>query len=189
MVTEPPPATKRRQGFWLTAGEIIGAVALVFTGLSYWETHKQHTDEVRHNAAQARAQTAFVVIGHAAAGGRRIVLSSMKASQAIQSQRYYFPRAVLNHAMEITAAEPQIDLGWIEDGLRRAPRNAKLGETTVPVAIRTVFVEDGETRTDTSIYRIGYRWNTGLFGGPKFRLQGISLSRRGVKDVPASFLR
>ena len=91
--------------------------------------------------------------------------------------------------MEVSAAEPQIDLGWIEEGLRKTPRTSKAGESTVPVAIVTTYVEDGDSRIDTSIYRIGYGWTTGLFGGPKFRLQGIALSRRAVKGDPEALVK
>ncbi len=185
MVTEAP---KRRQGFWLTVGEIVGVLALVIAGLNYWDSHKQHVDAVRQTTAEKQAEAAFVVTGAADAEGRRIALKSLKSSQAIQSQRYYFPRAVLDHAMEVSAAEPQIDLGWIEDGLRKAPRTEKSGESTLRVAIVTTYVEDGETRSDTSLYRIGYRWTTGLFGGPKFRLQGISLVRRSLKNDPRTLV-
>ena len=185
MVSEPPP--KRRQGFWLTVGEIVGVLALVIAALNYWDSHKQHVDEVRQTVAEKRAQSAFVVTGSAEADGRRILLRSMKSSQAIQSQRYYFPQAVLDHAMEVAAAEPRIELGWVEDGLRKLrDGGAKTGESTVPVAIRTTYVEDGDTRTDTSIYRLGYRWTPRLFGGPKIVLQGIELSRRGIEGNPAT---
>ena len=189
MVNEPS-APRRRQGFWLTVGEIVGVLALLLTALNYWESHKQHTDEVRQITAEKRTRSAFVVTGSAEGDGRRIVLRSMKTSQAIQSQRYYFPTDVLDHAMEVSAAEPRIELGWIEDGLRRLPltRATKSGENTIPVAIRTTFVEDGDTRTDTSVYRIGYRWSPRLFGGPKIALQGIELSRRGIRGDPKAAL-
>ena len=182
MVSETPP--KRRQGFWLTVGEIVGVLALIIAALNYWDSHKQHADEVRQATAEKRAGAAFVVTGEADASGRRIILTSLKGTQAIQSQRYYFPRAVLDHPMEVTAAKPQIDLGWIEDGLHKASRSGKSGESTLPVVIITTYVEDGQTLTDTSIYRVGYGWTTGLFGGPKFRLQGIALSRRAVRGDP-----
>jgi hypothetical protein len=186
VVTDAAP--KRRQGFWLTVGEIVAVLALAVAALNYWESHKEHVDEVRQISAEKRAQAAFVVTGTAVSDGRRIALKSLKSSQAIQSQRYYFPKSILDHAMEVAAAEPQIDLGWIEEGLRKAPRSGKSGESTLPVAIVTTFVEDGDTRTDTSLYRIGYGWTTGLFGGPKFRLQGIALSRRAVKGDPAGLV-
>ncbi len=188
MVSDGPPP-RRRQGFWLTVGEIVGVLALVIAALNYWDAHRQHVDDVRQVSAEKRAQAAFVVTGAADSEGRRIVLKSLKSSQAIQSQRYYFPHAILDHAMEVSAAEPQIDLGWIEDGLRAAPRSGKTGEGSVPVAIVTTFVEDGDTRVDTSLYRIGYGWTTGLFGGPKFRLQGIALNRRAVKSDPEALVK
>jgi hypothetical protein len=182
-------APKRRQGFWLTVGEIVGVLALVIAALNYWDSHKQHTDEVRQVSAEQRARAAFVVTGTADSEGRRIALKSLKPSQAIQSQRYYFPRSILDHPMEVTAAEPQIDLGWIEDGLRKLSEGgAKSGERTIPVAIRTTFVEDGDTRVDTSLYRIGYRWSPRLFGGPKIVLQGIELTRRAIKGDPTAAL-
>ena len=183
MVSDATPP-KRRQGFWLTVGEIVGVLALVIAALNYWDSHKQHAEDVRQTTAEQRARAAFVVTGAAEADGRRIVLRSMKALQAIQSQRYYFPRAVLDHAMEVSAAEPQIDLGWLENGLRKSPRTGKSGESSLPAVIVTTYVEDGETRTDTSLYRIGYGWTTGLLGGPKFHLQGIALSRRAVRGDP-----
>ncbi len=184
MVSEAP-SPKRRQGFWLTAGEIIGALALVVAVLGYWEGHKQHAEETRRATSAAKAQAAFVVTGSADADGRRIVLHSMKSAQAVQSQRYVFPHAILDHAMEVDAAAPRIELSWIEDGLRKqAQRGPKSGESTVPVAIVTTFVEDGDTRTDTSLYRVGYAWKPRLFGGPKIALQGIELSRRAIKGDP-----
>ncbi len=76
------PSPKRRQGFWLTAGEIIGALALVVAVLGYWEGHKQHAEETRRATSAAKAQAAFVVTGSADADGRRIVLHSMKSAQA-----------------------------------------------------------------------------------------------------------
>jgi hypothetical protein len=187
VVNDAPP--KRRQGFWLTVGEIVAVLALAIAALNYWDSHKQHVDAVRQTTAEKRAQAAFVVTGVADSEGRRITLKSLKSSQAIQSQRYYFPHAILDHAMEVSAAEPQIDLGWIEDGLRKSRRGEKSGESTLPVAIVTTYVEDGDTRTDTSLYRIGYGWTTGLFGGPRFRLQGVALSGRAAHGAPEALVR
>ena len=185
-MTDPP---KRRQGFWLTVGEIVGVLALAIAALNYRDSHNQHAEAVRQTTAEKDASAAFVVTGAAEADGRRIALKALKSSQAIESQRYYFPKPILDHPMEVAAAAPQIDLGWIEDGLRGAPRSGKSGESTLPVAIVTTYVEDGDTRTDTSLYRIGYGWTTGLFGGPKFRLEGLALSRRAVGGAPETLVK
>ncbi len=187
MVSEPPPPKKARQGFWLTVGEIVAVLGLIVAVLNFWDTRQQQHQDARKSVAQARAAAAFVITGQASDDGRRVTITSMKASQAIQSQRYVFPKAVLDHPMEVTAAQPQIDLGWIEDGLKKARGLSGEGEATVPVAIATTFVEDGETRNDVSLYRLGYAWRKGgLFGGVKLRLQGLALARRAVSGTGAA---
>ena len=182
-----PPARKRRQGFWLTAGEVIGVLALAIAALNYWDSHRQHAEETKHAEIQARAEAAFVATGVADSGGRRIVLQPLKPTQAIQSQRYLFPKDVLDHTMEVSAARPQINLDWIANGLRRALDEAHVkaaGEARLPLAIVTTYVEDGDTRTDRSIYQIGYAYHPRLLGGMQIRLQGIALARRAIDSDP-----
>src|SRR5580692_5245560 len=115
-----PLARPRRQGFWLTVGEVVGVLALVIAGLNYWESHQQHLDDVRRVQAQTQAATAFVAVGEADREGRFVGLHPLKGSQAIQSQRYRFPDEVLDHPMEITAERPRIEADWIAAGVKRA---------------------------------------------------------------------
>jgi hypothetical protein len=178
-----PDTPKRRQGFWLTAGEIVGVLALVIAGLNLWESHQQHAEESRRAESSAVAQAAFVAVGEADRDGRRIAISPLKGLQAIQTQRYLFPRDLAASPKEISAARPQIDVDWISEGLRAALQAAHVrgaGESHVPVAIETTYVEDGDERTDVSLYRIGYAWKPRLFGGQQIRLQGLALVRRSV---------
>jgi len=191
VVSDPASQKPRRrgQGFWLTAGEIIGVLALIVAALNAWDNHRQHEEAVREAAGEARAQAAFVAVGEADPHGRQIVISALKPSQAIQSERFWFPKAVLDHDMQITAARPRIETGWIEGGLKHALGAAhagKSGDATLPVAIETTFVEDGETRRDTSLYRVGFSWRPRLFG-TAISLSGIALDTRGVHgDARAS---
>jgi hypothetical protein len=184
----PPAATPRcRQGFWLTVGEIVAALALVVAGLNYWDTHRARLDQTRQAENRARAEAAFVAVGVVDRAGRAISLQPLGAGQVVLSQRYVFPSQVLNHAMEITAARPQIDLGWIEGGLRHALETARVkgdGEARLPVVIETTYVEDGDTRADRSLYQIGYSWRRRFLGGLRIQLQGIALARRGVVGDP-----
>ena len=63
-------------------------------------------------------------------GGRRRAAEPSSPStpaQVIQSERYLFPRAVLDHAMEVSAAKPQVDLDWIAGGLRNGGRTGPQG--------------------------------------------------------------
>ena len=62
---------------------------------------------------------ALVLRAEVVDNGERLMLHPLRDEQAVQSQRYLFPRAVLGHAMEVTAAQPQIDLAWVEEGLKR----------------------------------------------------------------------
>jgi hypothetical protein len=193
-MSEPDPtplARPRRQGFWLTVGEVVGVLALVIAGLNYWESHQQHADDVRRAQAQTRAATAFLAVGEADKDGRFVALRPLKASQAIQSQRYRFPDEVLDHPVEITAERPRIEADWIAGGLKRVldESHAKgAGEARIPMVMQTVFVEDGDTRTDVSLYQLGVSWKHGFLGGRQIRLTGLALARRGLSGDPASLL-
>src|SRR4051794_25308749 len=118
---DPGSARPRQgQGLWLTAGEIVGVLALIVAGLNYWESRSEHIEDSRRLAAQSRAATAFVATGEVEEKGRVIILRPLKAGQAIQSQRYDFPDEVRPGALEITAERPRIQLDWLASGLKRA---------------------------------------------------------------------
>ena len=172
---------------WVTVGEAVGVAALVVALLGYLDAHRERT-EAKVDRAQAQrvetARAALVLTAQPTVDGSRLTLQPMRPGQAVQSQRYRFPAAVLDHEMEVAAAQPQIDRAWIGDGLIRALKAAGVapeGEGELPLGVETSYIEDGEARTDRSLYRLGYKVERGgLFGGPKVVLQGLSLVRRGV---------
>jgi hypothetical protein len=177
------PQPRRGQGFWLTVGEIVGVLALIIAGLNLWESHQQRVEDSRRAATSAKAEAAFVATGLADRSGAHIVITPLKPSQAIQSQRYVFPGDLANGPREISAARPQIELAWIAADLGAALEAAHVkgsGHGHLPVVIETTYVEDGDERSDTSLYRIGYAWRPRLLGGEQIRLEGLALIRRGV---------
>lgn len=186
---ESAPAARRRRAWrrWLTVGEVVGLGALAVAVLGYVDAHRERAGERAERTAESRhaAQAdALVLRGVADADGARVRLSPVKAAQLVQGQRYVFPRAVLDHAMEVAAAEPQVDRAWLPGAsvklLARAAQ-AEGGEGRLIVGVATRYVEDGEERTDRSLYALGYRTErAGLFGGERLVLQGVSLVRRGV---------
>lgn len=186
---ESAPAARRRRAWrrWLTVGEVVGLGALAVAVLGYVDAHKERAGERAERAAQTRQAAradALVLRGEADADGARVRLSPVKAAQVVQSQRYVFPHAVLDHPMEVAAAEPQVDRAWLPAAsvrlLARAAQ-AQGGEGRLIVGVSTRYVEDGEERTDRSLYALGYRVErAGLFGGERLVLQGVSLVRRGV---------
>jgi hypothetical protein len=182
---------------WLTIGEVVALAGLVLAGLNYWDNHHERVVAERERAqapAPAPKVPALVLRGTVEGDGARIMLEPISSEQAIQTERYVFPSAILGHAKEIAAGRPQIDLGWFDDGLKRALKEARRagaslpkGEAEMPMGVETAYVEGGEMRTDRALYRVGYVANPGLLGAIKLHLTGVSLVRRGVKgDLQAA---
>ena len=187
------PAARKQRRFWLTVGEAAAVLAVIIAGLSFWDSHHERAQAVQQAQVQDRARLALVIRGSAEGGGKQILLEALQPSQAIQSQRYFFPGAILDHAMEVTAARPQIDADWISAGLIRALDETHVqgdGEARLPVGVATIYVEDGETRVDHSLYWVGYAWRSRFIGGRRIVLQGVALEQRGVTaDLQASVNR
>jgi hypothetical protein len=195
-VATPESPERKRGRLWLTIGEVAAVLGLVIAALNYWDSHREHLDEARREAAQATQASrgpAFVLEAAPEADGRRLALKAVEPGQVIQSQRYIFPGAVLDHAIDVTAAAPRIEAAWIAPGLDRvlaATRAGKSGLGRIPVAVVTAYVEHGETRQDRSLYLIGYGWQRRFLGGRAVSLQGLALQRRQtVGDLQAQVNR
>jgi len=186
----PPSPQQRRRRVWLTIGELVGVLALVIAGLNFWQSHQQYLTAQKAAQTQAQARSAFVMTGAASRTGDRIDFHPLNPDQAIQSQTYIFPDALVDHKIELAATRPRLERAWIEKGLRealnadRAPAN---GEGVAPLAVITTYVQDGDTYTDDgSLYQVGYAWRSTLFGGRKITLEGVALAKRGVKGALAA---
>lgn len=158
-------------------------LALIVAGLNFWETHQQHAEARREAQAQSRAVQALVLSGEADAEGRVIELHPLRSGQAIQSLTFSFPHDLRDAPIELAAERPRIEADWITPGLRRALESAHArgaGETTVPVVVSAAFVEDGESRSDVSLYDVGIAWKTGFLAGRQIRLTGVALAQRGL---------
>jgi len=198
------PARKRARLRWLTLAEIVGVLALVIAALGFWDSHRERLQEDRQRAqadqersrereAAAKERQAeqqanavkltFLMTGSPDAAGGKVRLQAVHPEQVIQTQTIWFPILIRASSAE-TTGNPRIEAGWIEGGLRRA---AKEPQGRVPVAIQTTFIEDGQTKTDRSIYYLGYSLRSRLVGGPRLELEGLSLARRGVSgDLQAA---
>jgi hypothetical protein len=198
MSEEAPKPESKPKGFrfWLTVGEVVALLGLGLAGLSYWDNHRNREQAERQEAEKARTQSrsVFLMRGEADEDGERVMLEPTDPAQVVQTQRYLFPTAVLDRGKEIGAGRLQIDLVWFDDGLKESLKAARKagaplpkGEARLPVGVITTYVENGETRTDRSIYRVGYVAEPGLLGSVKLRLLGATLVRRGVTgDVQAA---
>ena len=177
---------------WVTLSEIVGVGALLIAVLSFCDTRRLHHQEQadKLTAVQREARREVLVLrADVYDNGARLMLHPLREEQAVQSQRYLFPRPVLAHAMEVDGEPPQVDVAWVEDGLRAQIRAAAKargakpdGYGRLPVGLVTTYVEDGDTRTDRSLYVLDYRVTPGgLFGGnPRVFFRGLEFVARGV---------
>jgi hypothetical protein len=165
---------------WLTLGEFVGVAALVIAGLGYWDAHRERAEQDRAQQAQAEAQAlkqTFLMTGAVNGAGDAVRLTSVNADQVIQTQTVWFPKLVRAASVE-TTGNPRLEAHWIEEGLRMAAGKSKQGR--VPVAVETVYIQDGQTKTDRSIYALGYSLHPRFLESDRVQLEGLSLQRRGV---------
>jgi hypothetical protein len=188
-MSETPTERKRRLRF-LTLAEIVGLAALVIAGLGYWDTHRERTLTEKERAAEAQEKKAeakagvlklaFLMTGSPESGGERLRLASVHPEQVIQTQSLIFPSEVRGDTAE-TTGNPRIEAGWIEGGLSKAEHGRK-AHGRLPVGIVTVFIEDGQTKTDRSIYLVGYSAHSRVLRADKIEIEGLSLLQRGVGE-------
>ena len=185
---------KRIQLRWLTLAEIVGVGALVIAGLGFWDSHRERERDERDRAAavserqaEAKAQAqklTFVMTGAVADKGETVRLTSVNPEQVIQTQTMWFPAELRSDSVE-TTGNPRLEVGWIENGLRKHAGKARTGR--VPVGVLTVFIEDGQTKTDRAVYQLGYSLHDRTLRADKVELEGLSMARRNVSgDLQAA---
>lgn len=183
------PRRRRLPIRWLTLGEIVAVAAVVIAGLGYWETRRSHDAEAREKAEAARARQAeqratavrqtFIMTGAPDGAGERIRLAPVNPEQVIQTQGLDFPTPVRDDAVQ-TTGNPRIERRWFDAGLKKALRGDLPEQGRVPVGVVTVYIEDGRTKTDRSIYLVGYSVKDRMLRGAEVQLEGLSLARREV---------
>jgi hypothetical protein len=192
-MSDAPKPKKRLPIRWLSLAELVGILAVVIAALGYWDTHRERTltereraQEAQEKKAEARAgalKLAFLMTGSPESGGDRLRLASVHPEQVIQTQTLIFPSEVRGDTAE-TTGNPRLEAGWIEGGLSKAEhaRGARKPHGRLPVGIVTVFIEDGQPKTDRSIYLVGYSAHPRVLRADKVELEGLSLLQRGVGE-------
>jgi hypothetical protein len=192
------PRKKRLPFRWLSLAEIVGILAVSIAALGYWDTHRERAQTDRERAAAERERKAeaqagilklsFLMTGTPESSGERLRLASVHSEQVIQNQSISFPSEVRGDAVQ-TTGNPRIEAGWFDGGLDKAlhARGARQRQGRLPVGIVTVFIEDGQTKTDRALYMVGYSLHPRVLRSDKVEMEGLSLVRRGVgEDVQAA---
>lgn len=189
------PAGKRRLPLrWLTLAEFVGIVAVAIAALGYWDNHRERAQTDRERAAAEREHQAevrasalkqtFLMTASPEADGARLKLTPVHSEQVIQTQALTFPLEIRGDAVQ-TTGNPRIEAGWFDGGLAKAlhRRGDRRRQGRVPVGVVTVFIEDGQTKTDRSLYLIGYSLHPRMLRSDRIELEGLSLVRRGVGEA------
>lgn len=175
-------AIRRR---WITLGEILAVVAVVISGLTFWNSYQERSsaEAERVAAKKEKSAKAQILMLKASGSGSSLDLAALDPQQAIQSQTLRFPSALGLSAIE--TVDPRIEASWIEAAAKKARKaggsSKEAGDSRLPIAITTRFVNDGETYSDTAIYDLGYRLNSGLLDTDA-ELLGLSLVQRSRAD-------
>lgn len=156
--------------------------AVLISGLTLWNSwsERRESEAVKTNEAQkANDRASRLVLTASSAGKRVLSLKPAGAEQSVQDQTIAFPTA-LGIKPAQTTGEPRIEAGWFEDALKTARGDAHLpddsrGDETIPVAITTHFLVDGEAHEDVAIYDVGYSIIGHWLAGHSVTLRGISL--------------
>jgi hypothetical protein len=183
---------------WLTLAEFVGIVAVAIAALGYWDTHRERAltereriAAEREHQAEARAgalKQTFLMTGTPEGSGDRVRLAAVHAEQVIQTQALVFPAEVRGETVQ-TTGNPRVEAGWLEGGLEKAlhAHGVKATHGRAPLGIVTVYIEDGQPKTDRAIYLLGYSLHPRVLRSAKVELEGLSLVRRGVgEDVQAA---
>jgi hypothetical protein len=185
MTDESRPKPKFRI---LPLAEIVGVAALAIAGLEYWDTHHErlereqaHADEI----AEKAARSSFLLKGEVDDKGDRVRLNPVDPDQVVQTVTVWFPKNVHPDKVEIDG-DPRLEAAWIADGVRKdaGKSEAKSQDGRVPVAVQTVFIQDGQTRTDEAVYNLAYSLHHRLLLPDRVTLEGLSLAGRGFKGDP-----
>jgi hypothetical protein len=198
------PRKKRLPIRWLTLAEVVGLVAVVIAGLGYWDSHRERSFEERERATAERERKAeaqreaqkgalkqsFLLKAEPQGSGDWLRLSAVHPEQVIQTQSLTFPSEVRADAAQ-TTGNPRLEGGWIEGGLAKAEKARGRGGKEItgrlPVGIVTVYIEDGEPKTDRALYVVGYSVHPRTLRSDRIELEGLSLVRRGVgEDMQAA---
>jgi hypothetical protein len=158
--------TEKRR--WINLGEIIAIAALIVSALGVWIAWKSSSNGQPTRVVEQRQPIPLTLRGTAQDDGRKLVISPVESSHALESL-----------TLTIKGADP-IELG--SDGTLDADtlgskitKDEDKGAHSVTVRIDARYVELGKDRRSGGNYVLRYRWESGgLLGGRSVRLIGLS---------------
>jgi len=171
-------AIRRR---WITLGEVLAVIAVLISGLTFWNSYKERSSAEAERAAekQEKSEKAQTLMLKASVSGSSLKLAALDPDQVLQSQTIAFPAMLELSAID--TVDPRIEARWIEAAAAKADKakgaKRQAGDSRIPVAITTRFVSGGRAYNDSAIYDVGYRLDKDLLDTDA-ELLGLSLVER-----------
>ena len=164
------PEQRRRRLRWLTLGEVIAVIAVAISALGLWKSW--NGDDRPTTVVEQRRPVALTLRGKAEDDGRRLEITPVEQSHALQSLTIKLPGAASPINL---GSDGQLSASEIENAVSKGADHEK-GTRRLRVRILADYVEAGAGRHATHDYVLTYRWEGGgLFGGRSLRL--VSLAR------------
>jgi hypothetical protein len=175
---------------WLNLGELLAIAAVAISALTLWNSYSERTNSeaaAQADAAKSSRVAAILVLkAEPTREGRSLTLTPRSDSQVIQSQTITFP-SLLGLDPVSTTGDPRIERDWFDSALVKARKAAgakhdQPGDARMPVLIATTFLVDGEPRTETALFELGYEAQHAFLSGTTIKLKGLS-RLQPVKDA------
>jgi len=169
-MSESSEARTRRR--WITFGELVAVLALVISAAGVWVSWQGSSkkDDGPTRIVEQKQAVPLVLRGKVEDGGKRIEISPLESSHALESVRMELPGG----STVDLGSDGVLGAGDVEGALKARDKELK-GSHSVPVRVTAHYVEQGAEKTATRSYQLRYRWEGGgLFEGHSVRLTGLS---------------
>lgn len=161
--------------------DFVALIALLIAGASYLESRASN-QFVRHRMEADR----ILVLRASLDNDDRISLTPIREDHVVQATIFTFPNEVRRSQVELHAEAAVLNSEWIESGLGRSAEHARQRDSVavingeLPVGITTVYLVDGVSRADCSVYKLSYLATVPDIGPVTVKLQGMAIAERGV---------
>ena len=157
--------TEKRR--WISLGETIAIAALIVSALGVWIAWKSSSNDKPTKVVEQRQAIPLTLRATAQDDGRRLVISPVESSHALESLTLTIKGA---YPIEL-GSDGTLDASYVEPKLQDKDKGAH----SVGVRIDARYVEMGKDRRAGGNYVLRYRVEGGgLLGGRSLRLVGLA---------------
>lgn len=161
----------QRRRRWITLGEVIALAALVVSAIGVWISWKSDSNDKPTRIVEQRQPIPLTLRGKREDDGRRLEISPVESSHALESVTLTLPGA---SPIQI-GSDGEVEASDVESALSRNESDPKNRTLAVRARIDAHYVEMGKERRASGVYTLHYVWKGGgLFGGRSLHLLALS---------------